>query len=123
MRIGAESNIAAVLFAVNDGFPDGRDVSWYWDVNPVPLLGEHPLAITGSRAHDFRLRLKYELGDRNGDGLDGLVGLWEDPAAGLDALLAVTRPGDTILAIATYTALLQLRATLVERRLVAATPR
>ncbi len=123
VRIGAELNVSGVLFALNDGFPDGRDVSWYWDVNPVALFAGTPIAISGTRADDFRLRLKYELGDRHGDGLDGLVGMYEDPAAGLDGLLAATSPGDTIFAVATYTALLQLRQTLFERGLVAETPR
>jgi len=38
-------------------------------------------------------------------------------------LIAASLPGDTILVVATYTALLQLRGTLVDRGIVAETPR
>lgn len=123
VRVGVDSDVSAVLFAVNDAFPDGRDVSWYWDVNPVPLLAGTLCAISGSSADDFRLRMKYEVGDAAGDGLAGLVGMYEHPADGLDALLSATEPGDTILVVATYTALLELRAALVGRGLAAVVPR
>ena len=36
-RIAMESEVAAVLFALNDDFADGQDVSWYWDVD----VGSH----------------------------------------------------------------------------------
>jgi UDP-N-acetylmuramyl tripeptide synthase len=123
VRIGAESDVSAVLFAMNDGFPDGRDVSWYWDVNPAAMLDGNAWAVSGTRASDFRLRMKYEAPRNGRDALAGLVGAYDDPAAGLDGLIAATSPGDTILAVATYTALLGLRGSLEGRGLVPAFPR
>lgn len=122
VRIGAESDVAAVLFAMNDGFPDGRDVSWYWDVDPTAMLIGNAWAVSGTRATDFRLRVKYETSAVPGDTLRGLVGTYDDPAAGLDGLIEATSPGDTILAVATYTALRELRGTLEGRGLVPAVP-
>ena len=62
LRIAATSDISGLLFVMNDGFQDGRDVSWYWDVNPAVLVAGH-LPWRNHRRHGpptSRLRLKYE---------------------------------------------------------------
>ncbi len=114
VRIAASSPVAAVMFVMNDGYQDGQDVSWYWDVNPAALVARAPCAISGSRAKDFRLRLKYEL-DHPAESSDHLPATYDEPIDALDALLHDTPAGGTIVAMATYTGLLQLRAALVER--------
>lgn len=49
-----------VLIAVNDNFADGRDVSWYWDVNIEQLSKfDGDIFLSGKRAYDMALRLKY----------------------------------------------------------------
>jgi lipid II isoglutaminyl synthase (glutamine-hydrolysing) len=121
-RIGAEASVDAVLFAVNDTYADGRDVSWYWDVNPAALLAGRLFAVSGTRAADFQLRLKYQLVDEPGSDLPGLVGTFERPVEGLARLVAATPPGGTVLVVATYTALLGLRRELVARGLVRLMP-
>ncbi len=123
IRVGTESTVAAVLFALNDAHADGRDVSWYWDVNPVRLLVGRMYAISGTRAHDFELRLKYGSGSDPGDRLDGSLGTFADPAMALTRLVSAVLPGETILVIATYTALLGLRGHLVGRGLARHAPR
>jgi UDP-N-acetylmuramyl tripeptide synthase len=120
VQIGTDPTISAVLVAVNDAFADGLDVSWYWDIDPLAVLADKPVAISGSRARDFQLRLKYQLAD---DQTLSTVGLFDDPADGLQALVDATQPGEVIYVIATYTALLQLRAGLVSRHLAASAPR
>lgn len=50
----------SVLIAINDKIADGRDVSWLWDVDFEKLKGKlKSLTITGIRAQDLALRLKY----------------------------------------------------------------
>ena len=49
----------SALFALNDDYADGRDVSWIWDVQFTELKFGH-LSICGSRAYDMALRLKYD---------------------------------------------------------------
>ena len=106
-RVGLESNVSAVLFAVNDGFADGQDVSWFWDVDVSPLLDGRPFAVSGDRAPDFLLRLKY--GPSNGArGIPhGFVETADDPLLALDSIVAATVPGGTVLVMATYTALMR----------------
>ena len=49
-----------VLFVLNDNIADGRDISWIWDVDFERTLNLTPtLVVTGTRALDLALRLKY----------------------------------------------------------------
>ncbi|HEX7259524.1 MAG TPA: Mur ligase family protein [Candidatus Saccharimonadia bacterium] len=49
-----------ILLCINDNFADGRDVSWLWDVAFEELVPHnHTIAVSGTRASDMALRLKY----------------------------------------------------------------
>ena len=49
-----------LLIALNDRTADGHDVSWIWDVDYEPLLARAAsLTLTGDRAHDLALRMRY----------------------------------------------------------------
>jgi UDP-N-acetylmuramyl tripeptide synthase len=49
-----------VLFILNDKTADGRDISWIWDVDFERVVGKTlTLAVSGTRAFDLALRLKY----------------------------------------------------------------
>ena len=49
-----------LLFVLNDNIADGRDISWIWDVDFERLTGKTgTLIVTGTRAYDLALRLKY----------------------------------------------------------------
>ena len=49
-----------ILIAINDNYADGRDVSWLWDANFECLKNiSHEIVVSGSRADDMALRLKY----------------------------------------------------------------
>lgn len=51
---------AKVLIAINDKYADGRDVSWLWDANFEYLSNiKTPIFVTGLRASDMAVRLKY----------------------------------------------------------------
>ena len=99
-----------LLVALNDEIADGRDVSWIWDVDFEPLLGGlERLVATGERAAELALRFKY-------------AGLPESsidvrPALddGLDCALDLTPAGSELVALPTYTAMLELRE-LIGRR-------
>ena len=103
---------AAIALGLNDGIADGRDVSWIWDADLSPLLGAaapQVVVVTGTRAADLCLRLKYA----------GLpperIRLAETPAAALDALLAAGRGAGAAPALLTYTAALGWYAELTRR--------
>lgn len=49
-----------LLLVLNDRIPDGRDVSWIWDVDFEVLQNyKHPIYVSGDRKFDLALRLKY----------------------------------------------------------------
>jgi UDP-N-acetylmuramyl tripeptide synthase len=105
-----EPDQAHVLVMLNDRTADGQDVSWIWDVDWEPLE-DRVLSLTlgGERSADLALRFRY-------GGFDMTkIGVYDDVAAALDAALECTKPGQTLHALPTYTAMLDLRAVLTER--------
>ena len=96
-----------VLIAINDNDADGRDVSWLWDVDFEMLTGSNARTnffVTGIRAEDMAVRLKYtELPVR-----------WAVPdrEEALTRALEATPPGETLYVLPTYTAMLELRKVL-----------
>jgi len=103
----AEERPLRILFALNDGVQDGRDISWIWDVDYERLAGRVSCAIaTGTRATDMALRLKYA----------GITAEVERvPARAVDRLLMATPPGGEAFILPTYTAMLLLREMIAAR--------
>ncbi|WP_312181631.1 MurT ligase domain-containing protein [Arthrobacter sp.] len=61
-RLGLKSFAAhgfATMIAINDNYADGRDMSWLWDVDFETLSGGVDM-VSGVRAYDMALRLKYD---------------------------------------------------------------
>lgn len=50
----------SVMIAINDNYADGRDMSWLWDVDFSSLQANGVAAVTGIRAYDMALRLRYD---------------------------------------------------------------
>jgi UDP-N-acetylmuramyl tripeptide synthase len=101
------------VIALNDAIADGRDVSWIWDVDFEPLLaGLDRLIATGDRAAELALRFKYA-----GLELDAIEVV---PALerALDRGLELTPPGEELIVLTTYTAMLALRKIVAERGFV-----
>jgi lipid II isoglutaminyl synthase (glutamine-hydrolysing) len=98
-----------VLIAINDNAADGRDVSWLWDVDfemlaEIGANGRAGFSVSGIRAHDMAVRLKYaEL---------PVASVIPDRKKALTAALEATPSGETLYVLPTYTAMLELRQTL-----------
>jgi UDP-N-acetylmuramyl tripeptide synthase len=102
-----------VLIAINDNHADGRDVSWLWDVDFEMLAdaravgrtnGMEPFMVSGLRAEDMAVRLKYA---------DLPVGpVIPDREEAIKTALEATPPGETLYVLPTYTAMLEIRRTL-----------
>ncbi len=100
-----------VLAVLNDRIADGRDVSWIWDADYEALadrLGR--VTCSGTRAPEMALRLKYA-------GVpEDRIRVLPDLGAAVDRALA---GGDgRLVAIPTYTAMLELRGLLRDRGIV-----
>lgn len=61
LRMLSVNDYATVGVAINDDYPDGRDVSWLWDVDFAMLEDTAKNVITGgTRGYDMAVRLKYD---------------------------------------------------------------
>jgi UDP-N-acetylmuramyl tripeptide synthase len=101
-----------LLAALNDRIADGRDVSWIWDVDwerAVPSL--EGVVVSGTRAEDLALRLKYAGLD------DDRLTLEPELDRAFDRALAEAGPGGTSYVLPTYTAMLELQGIVASRGL------
>ena len=100
-----------VVVAINDEYADGRDMSWLWDVDFAALRSGGVAVVTGVRAWDMALRLRYDevpIGTVEPD-LTRAVALLRRAASAAD-----DGAGRPMRIFTTYTAMLALRAHLAE---------
>jgi lipid II isoglutaminyl synthase (glutamine-hydrolysing) len=107
-----------LLFGLNDNGPDGRDVSWIWDVD-FELCRDNVagLMVFGRRSADLAIRLKYAGLDHLIDDLKAGESATQpdgsDMAAAFFEAMGRTPPGQTLYVLTSYTALWALRRELV----------
>jgi UDP-N-acetylmuramyl tripeptide synthase len=89
-----------IMIAINDNFADGRDVSWLWDSAVEEITGKQPVMVSGTRAYDMALRLKYA--DRDSEVNVDLLQAFERATE-------QTPEGGTVYVLPTYTAMMTLR--------------
>jgi UDP-N-acetylmuramyl tripeptide synthase len=102
-KLSGDRSIGAVVVSVSDMDADGRDISWIWDVDFERLAAmELPMIAGGRRAADTAVRLKYA----------GAAPAQPepDPEAAIQAGLSRCSAGRVMVVLATYTAMLDLRA-------------
>jgi len=101
-----------LLIALNDNGADGRDVSWIWDVDFEMLRSRVGRVLcSGGRAAELALRLKYAGWDV------ARLTVEPDIANALDR--GVQKAQERLVALPTYSALLELRLELARRGLAA----
>lgn len=102
------------MIVINDGYADGRDVSWLWDVDFEGWLPRVPVErwwISGSRAYDMAVRMKYA-------GVpEAAITVEENVVRAFAGLMAQSNA--PIYILPTYTALMELREHLTHRGVVA----
>jgi lipid II isoglutaminyl synthase (glutamine-hydrolysing) len=107
-----ESGEHDLLGVLNDNIADGRDVSWIWDADYELLAGRvRSITCAGIRAPELALRLKYA-------GIDpARIRVIDDLGQALTAAAADLPAGarKPLYVLPTYTAMLALRALLVQR--------
>ncbi len=107
--IAARPGEKRILFFLNDGIADGRDISWIWDADYETVQPQTVWTLAaGTRAEDLALRLKY-----GGFGDD--VPVEHGAASALRRALAATPPGATLHVVPTYTAMLKVRELLAKQ--------
>ncbi|MBU0975579.1 MAG: MurT ligase domain-containing protein [Patescibacteria group bacterium] len=94
-----------LLIIINDNIADGRDVSWLWDTR-IEILAKaniSSITVSGIRAHDMTLRLKYALIKPMNLEVDTNI------SKALDVALSKTPDHETLFILPTYTAMFEVR--------------
>ena len=111
LRTIIQQNAKYLLIVLNDRIPDGRDVSWIWDVDLEELDQEKTqIFISGDRVYDMALRLKYA----NSSKLKIYKNLKEAIIEALESLL----PSETLYILPTYSAMLEVRKILTGKKIL-----
>ncbi|MFH0863692.1 MAG: Mur ligase family protein [Candidatus Gottesmanbacteria bacterium] len=102
-----------VLIVLNDRIPDGRDVSWIWDVDFENITNyADNLICSGDRTFDLGLRIKYA--DFNINKLLIDANLNKAIKTGLKKI----SEGETLYVLATYSGMLEVRKILIGHKLL-----
>jgi UDP-N-acetylmuramyl tripeptide synthase len=91
-----------ILLVLNDRIPDGRDVSWIWDVDFEMIPQNIAVRVSGDRVYDLALRLKY-------------AGITPKIYERLDDALGTS---ETLYVLPTYSAMLEVRNILKGRKIL-----
>jgi UDP-N-acetylmuramyl tripeptide synthase len=106
---GTHPQAPHLLIAINDRLADGTDVSWLWDAEFEALANAASVTVSGTRADDMAVRLKYA-------GLpEGRIHIVPELSAAVNVALAALPAGATLFLLPTYTAMLELREDLAAR--------
>ena len=98
-----------ILFFLNDGIADGRDISWIWDADYELVRAQTDWTLAaGTRAEDLALRLKYA-------GFGDEVAIEHDTGAAFQRAIEATPVGETLCVLPTYTAMLEVREIIAKR--------
>jgi len=97
-----------LIIAINDNFADGRDISWLWDVNFDLISNKvNKIFVTGTRALDMALRLKYAGFDMNN--------VVVEPDIKKTIVLLKNAEDKEFDILPTYTAMLEIRKNLIKK--------
>lgn len=110
LRTVKEMGAKHIFLVLNDRVPDGRDVSWIWDVDFEMLLqDEHIITTSGDRGYDLALRLQYA---------DVKPFVEPNLEKALLHALEVLPSDKTLYILATYSAMLEARKILTGRKIL-----
>lgn len=100
-----------VLFILNDRIPDGRDVSWIWDIDVERFTKtfDH-VTVSGDRTYDMALRLQY--GDFT------RITTEPDLENAITVAVEAIKENETLFILPTYSAMLEVRKILTGKKIL-----
>ena len=105
LRTVIELGARQLLLVLNDRIPDGRDVSWIWDVDFEMIPKHVSVLVSGDRVYDLALRLKY-------------AGITYEIYELLEEALKRSHDNETLYILPTYSAMLEVRKRLRGRKIL-----
>lgn len=104
-----------VLFVLNDRIPDGRDVSWIWDIDLEQYVEKFKqIIVSGDRVYDLSLRMHYaqEISNKNSK-----LQIFENLNEAIEVGLQTINKGETLYILPTYSAMLEVRENLTGKKI------
>lgn len=114
LRTIVELGGQTVLFVLNDRIPDGKDVSWIWDIDIEEYIDQFKsLVVSGDRVWDMSVRLRYagEIQNLN-------LYPFEDLKKAIAFALNDTAENETLYILPTYSAMLDIRKILTGKKIL-----
>ncbi len=110
LRTVLELKPKAMLLVLNDRIPDGRDVSWIWDVDFETIPKNTSVLVSGDRVYDMGLRIKYS-------GKTNLI-IEQKLEDAINIGLKKISVGESLYVLPTYSAMLEVRKILSGRKIL-----
>ena len=105
------------LIVLNDAIPDGRDISWIWDIDFEEYINNFKnISISGYRAYDLALRLQYAEEEYNIQ--KAKYQIEPNLKKAVNNALEKTPFGETLFILPTYSAMLEIRKILIGRKIL-----
>jgi len=108
-------SVDTLFFILNDNLPDGRDVSWIYDIHPEKLSDacrSKNIFVGGTRYFDMAVRLNYaSVSGLNEDNLNSNLTALIKKIAGSDKIMDV-------LILPNYSSMLEIRRILLGRKIL-----
>jgi len=105
-----ELNGKNILILLNNRIPDGLDVSWIWDINFEELLEKDMnIAVSGDRAYDMGLRLKYA---------EIYTHIFDNSESALNTMTSKLEKDETLYILPNYSAMLDIRKCITGKKIL-----
>lgn len=110
-----EESSKNILFVLNDRIPDGKDISWIWDIDIEDYIKEFKnVTVSGDRVYDMALRIQYAQKNKK----DSPVKLYENLEEAIRESLNTIQPNETLYILPTYSAMLEVRKILIGKKIL-----
>jgi UDP-N-acetylmuramyl tripeptide synthase len=107
---------SSLMIVLNDDIPDGRDVSWIWDIDFEEYINFFSnIVISGYRAYDMALRLQYA--QKKYQALSTNYHVELNLKKAINEGLKKTPPDETLYILPTYSAMLEVRKILTGKKI------
>jgi UDP-N-acetylmuramyl tripeptide synthase len=102
-----------LLIVLNDRTPDGKDVSWIWDVDMEDYTKSlQKVYVSGDRVYDMALRLKYAQVSKE------KMNTYEKLEEAIQDAVIATPKEDTLFILPTYSAMLETRKIITGKKIL-----
>lgn len=115
LRTLLELGARHIVFLLNDRIPDGRDVSWIWDVDFEMLPANIVAIVSGDRVYDLAIRMKYA---QQINTSAPKILTYEKTKDALEYGLGNIERDETLYVLPTYSAMLEAREILTGRKIL-----